>query len=108
MKHCVIIGGGAAGCFAAINASRKFPNNRYTILEATNRPLSKVLISGGGRCNVTHNCFEPAQLVKNYPRGSKELIGPMHRFGPEDIQKWFADEGVSLVAEKDEIGRAHV
>jgi len=101
MKQIVIIGAGAAGCFAAINAARRFKKNKYIIVEATQRPLTKVLISGGGRCNVTHNCFDPNILVKNYPRGSKELIGAMHIFGPQDTCKWFADEKITLVAEQD-------
>ena len=101
MKQIVIIGAGAAGCFAAINAARRFKKNKYIIVEATQRPLTKVIISGGGRCNVTHNCFDPNVLVKNYPRGSKELIGAMHRFGPQDTCKWFADEKITLVAEQD-------
>jgi predicted Rossmann fold flavoprotein len=101
MKQIVIIGAGAAGCFAAINAARRFKKNKYIIVEATQRPLTKVLISGGGRCNVTHNCFDPNILVKNYPRGSKELIGAMHRFGAQDTCKWFADEKITLVAEQD-------
>ena len=100
-KHIVIIGAGAAGCFAAINAARRFPNCRYTLLEATHRPLTKVLISGGGRCNVTHHCYEPELLVKNYPRGQKELIGTMTSFGPKELCQWFEEEGVSLKSEAD-------
>ncbi len=96
-----IIGGGAAGFFAAITAARRNPDNTYYLFEAGQRPLTKVLISGGGRCNVTHACFDIKKLVLNYPRGAKELIGPFHRFGPQEICQWFADEGVELVAEAD-------
>ena len=99
--HIVIIGGGAAGLFAAINAARRCKENEYTVLEATQKPLTKVLISGGGRCNVTHHCFDPKLLAKNYPRGSKELIGPFHRFGPQEVCDWFEAEGVVLKAEPD-------
>lgn len=101
MKTIVIVGAGAAGCFAAINAARRFKNNRYILLEASQKPLTKVLISGGGRCNVTHNCFDPKQLVKNYPRGSKELIAPFSEFGPKEVCKWYEDEGILLKAEAD-------
>lgn len=99
--NIAIIGGGAAGFFAAINGARNFPNHSFRLFEAGQRFLTKVLISGGGRCNVTHNCFDPAQLARNYPRGSKELIGAFHRFGPADTCRWFAAEGVTLVAEAD-------
>ncbi len=96
-----IIGGGAAGFFAAIRAVEQNPGNRVVIFEATNQPLEKVLISGGGRCNVTHNCFDPAELVKNYPRGHKELRGPFTRFQPRDTIDWFESRGVKLKAESD-------
>ena len=71
----IIIGGGAAGFFAAIACAETNPHARVTILEASKQPLSKVRISGGGRCNVTHHCFEPTQLIQNYPRGGKALRG---------------------------------
>ncbi|HSX13533.1 MAG TPA: NAD(P)/FAD-dependent oxidoreductase [Chlamydiales bacterium] len=95
----IVIGGGAAGFFAALAAKSK--NNRVAIVEKTAVLLSKVRISGGGRCNVTHACFDPARLVKNYPRGEKELLGPFHRFGPKDTIEWFESRGVLLKAEND-------
>lgn len=101
LKTFVIIGGGAAGCFAAVQSARNYPNNRYIVLEATKKPLTKVRISGGGRCNVTHNCFEPRELIKNYPRGSKELIGNLTRFGPRETIEWFREFKVELHAESD-------
>ena len=96
-----IIGGGAAGMFAAIRCKTEHPDAQVLLLEKTNQLLAKVRISGGGRCNVTHSCFDPAQLVKNYPRGSKELIGPFHRFQPKDTVQWFENQGVFLKTEAD-------
>lgn len=96
-----IIGGGAAGFFAAIHAKKKHPKARVVIYEKTKKLLSKVRISGGGRCNVTHACFDPRELVKNYPRGSRELLGPFHTFGPTDTIAWFKERGVILKTEKD-------
>ncbi len=96
-----IIGGGAAGFFAAIRAAEQNPSAKVVVFEATNQPLEKVLVSGGGRCNVTHNCFDPAELVRNYPRGYKELRGPFSRFHPRDTIKWFESRGVQLKAESD-------
>ena len=96
-----IIGGGAAGFFAALAAKRANPDAEVFILERSNKPLSKVRISGGGRCNVTHACFDPRLLVTNYPRGSKELLGPFHHFGPTDTIEWFARRKVRLKTEKD-------
>lgn len=100
-KHIVIIGGGAAGFFAAVTAKAADPSFRVTILEKTAKLLSKVRISGGGRCNVTHHCFDPKELVKNYPRGHKELIGPFHRFQPKDTIEWFTSRGVEIKVEED-------
>lgn len=99
--HAVVIGGGAAGYFGAIRCAELYPNARVTLLEATRRPLAKVRVSGGGRCNVTHNCFDPAALVGNYPRGSRELRGPYSRFQPKDTIAWFESRGVALKAEGD-------
>ena len=76
----VVIGGGAAGFFGAIACAQMNPDARVTLIEASRQPLAKVLISGGGRCNVTHACFEPARLVQNYPRGGKALRGAFSRF----------------------------
>jgi predicted Rossmann fold flavoprotein len=96
----VIIGAGAAGLFAAIKAAEKHPS-KVLVLEQTQQVLSKVKISGGGRCNVTHACFDPKELVKNYPRGNKELLGPFTQFQPQDTVKWFESRGVKLKVESD-------
>lgn len=95
------IGGGAAGFFGAIACARANPNARVTILEAGRQPLAKVRISGGGRCNVTHACFEPATLVRYYPRGGKALRGAFARFQAKDTVTWFESEGVKLKTEAD-------
>lgn len=97
----IIVGGGAAGFFGAINCAIQNPNLKVTILEATNQLLAKVKISGGGRCNVTHHCFNPGELVNNYPRGGKELRGAFSRFQPQDTIKWFESRGVKLKTEAD-------
>ncbi len=98
----VIIGGGAAGFFSAIMAGEhaSTPLN-IAILEKSGQLLQKVKISGGGRCNVTHDCHEPKELIKHYPRGQKSLIGPFHHFGPSDTIQWFENRGVELKVEKD-------
>jgi predicted Rossmann fold flavoprotein len=100
-KQVLIIGGGAAGFFAAINCAEKYPDYKITILEKSSTLLSKVKISGGGRCNVTHACFEPKELVKYYPRGEKQLLGPFTRFNPTDTIKWFEERGVKIKREAD-------
>lgn len=97
----IILGGGAAGIFAAINAKLTYPTANILLLEKNAVLLTKVRISGGGRCNVTNACFEPKQLVKNYPRGEKELLGPFHVFGPADTIKWFESKGVLFKTEAD-------
>jgi len=98
----IVIGGGAAGYFAAIACAEKLgPAGDVTLYEATAHPLAKVRVSGGGRCNVTHACFEPRDLVKNYPRGGRELIGAFHRFQPRDTVAWFAERGVETKTEAD-------
>jgi predicted Rossmann fold flavoprotein len=97
----VIAGGGAAGFFAAIACAEANPALEVILLEATAHLLAKVKISGGGRCNVTHACFDPRELVKRYPRGSRELLGAFHRFQPRDTIAWFADRGVELKTEAD-------
>lgn len=97
----VVVGGGAAGFFAAITAAEAAPEAEVIILEQTDRVLHKVSISGGGRCNVTHDCMDPKQLVQFYPRGHKELIGPFHRWQPADTIEWFESRGVTLKTESD-------
>ena len=90
----IVIGGGAAGFFSAITAAETFPNAKVTILERGQSLLGKVRISGGGRCNVTHACFAPRDLVKNYPRGEKALMSPFTRFSAQDTIDWFEQRGV--------------
>jgi len=97
----IIVGGGAAGFFTAINIVEKNPKLKVAILERGSEVLSKVRISGGGRCNVTHACFEPNELVKFYPRGEKELRGPFHQFCSGDTVEWFSNHGVELKIEDD-------
>ena len=97
----IIVGGGAAGFFTAINCVEKNPNLKVAILERGAEVLNKVRISGGGRCNVTHACFEPNELVKFYPRGEKELRGPFHQFCSGDTVEWFEKHGVELKIEAD-------
>ena len=97
----VVVGGGAAGFFGAIAAAESGPRDRVVILEKGPRTLSKVRISGGGRCNVTHSCFDPRELSQRYPRGARALIGAFHRFGPTDTVAWFENRGVRLKTEAD-------
>jgi predicted flavoprotein YhiN len=94
-----VVGGGAAGFFAAITAAEAGAS--VTLLERGATVLAKVKISGGGRCNLTHACFDPKQLVQHYPRGGRELLGPFHRFQPRDTMSWFQDRGVELKTEPD-------
>ena len=100
-KDIIIIGGGAAGFFAAINIAEKNPELSVAILERGKEGLQKVKISGGGRCNVTHAEFIPSELVLNYPRGEKELLGPFHSFMTGDTITWFEERGVELKIEED-------
>ncbi|MFQ3627210.1 MAG: NAD(P)/FAD-dependent oxidoreductase [Cyanobacteriota bacterium] len=97
----LVIGGGAAGFFGAIAAAEACPRARVMLLEAAREPLGKVRISGGGRCNVTHACFDPAVLVQHYPRGGKALRGAFTRFQPQDTVAWFRRRGVVLKTEAD-------
>lgn len=97
----IVVGGGAAGYFGAIACAEALSGSNILILEATSRVLTKVKVSGGGRCNVTHQQFEVKNLVLNYPRGSKELVGPFHKFQPQDTVNWFLNHGVKLKAEDD-------
>lgn len=101
MKQVIVVGGGAAGFFAAIACAEAHPSTRVVILERTSQVLGKVKISGGGRCNVTHACYEPPRLVTYYPRGSTALRGPFTKFQPQDTVRWFEDRGVALKTEKD-------
>ncbi|NJX15261.1 NAD(P)/FAD-dependent oxidoreductase [Tamlana crocina] len=100
-KDVIIIGGGAAGFFAAINIAEKHPHLQVAILERAKEGLAKVKVSGGGRCNVTHAEFIPQELTKNYPRGEKELLGPFHQFMTGDTIEWFETRGVELKIEDD-------
>ena len=100
-KQIYIIGGGAAGFFCAINLAEKNPDYSIVILEKSTKLLSKVRISGGGRCNVTHACFDAKELVKNYPRGSKELLGAFMRFGPADMINWLKSKQIAVKTEAD-------
>lgn len=97
----IIVGGGAAGFFTAINIVEKNPTIKVAILERGKQVLEKVRISGGGRCNVTHACFVPNELVKFYPRGEKELRGPFNQFCSGDTIEWFENHGVTLNIEND-------
>jgi predicted Rossmann fold flavoprotein len=100
-RDIVVIGGGAAGFFGAITCAETNPDARVTLLEKNRQLLAKVLISGGGRCNVTHAQFDPAEFVKQYPRGRAELRGPFSRFQAKDTVNWFAERGVALKTEAD-------
>lgn len=97
----IIVGGGAAGFFTAINYKELNPDKEVLIIEKDKDVLKKVKISGGGRCNVTHACFEPTELAKHYPRGRKELLGPFHQFCTGDMMGWLDDRGVPTKIEED-------
>jgi predicted Rossmann fold flavoprotein len=97
----IVIGGGPAGVFAALVAAEANPDLKILILEKGRKPLSKVRISGGGRCNLTHACYDTAELVTYYPRGGKELRGPFTRFNPGDTVSWFEGRGVKVKTEAD-------
>ncbi len=97
----IIIGGGAAGFFTAINSAIKNASLKIAILERGGDVLTKVRVSGGGRCNVTHAVFTPDELIENYPRGGKELLGPFNRFMTGDTMQWFEENGVPLKIEED-------
>ena len=100
-KDIIVVGGGASGFFAAINIAKQAPHLKVAILERGQKGLTKVKVSGGGRCNVTHAEFIPSELVQNYPRGEKELLGPFHQFMTGDTIAWFEERGVELKIEDD-------
>ncbi len=100
-KKLLIIGGGAAGFFCAINAARLNPQLDVLIVEKTNKLLSKVKVSGGGRCNVTHACFEMEEMIRRYPRGTQFLKKAFHQFFTTDTLRWFSERGVELKTEPD-------
>lgn len=97
----IVIGGGAAGFFCAVNAARMHPGLRVTVVEKSNKLLAKVKVSGGGRCNTTHACFEIPELVKRYPRGQNFVKKAFHSFNTNDTISWFAERGVQLKTEGD-------
>ena len=106
-NRVVIVGGGAAGYFSAIEAaqvlvsSKKSPPVEVVVLEASSKPLQKVLISGGGRCNVMHDPSKGAvEITRGYPRGQRELLSPFNaQFGPQDTYEWFSKQGVQMKTE---------
>ncbi len=100
-KTLIVIGGGAAGFFCSINAAKNNPSLKIIILEKTGKLLSKVKISGGGRCNVTHNCFEIPQLITKYPRGTNFLKRSLHHFNTQHTIDWFEERGVAIKTERD-------
>ena len=100
-QSLTVIGGGAAGFFCAVNAARSNPSLKVVILERSNKVLSKVKVSGGGRCNVTHSCFEIDELIRKYPRGQNFLKKSFHWFNTKDTINWFEERGVKLKTEAD-------
>jgi len=100
-KQLIVIGGGAAGFFCAVNAARLNPSLKVTIIEKSNKLLSKVKVSGGGRCNVTHACFDIVEMSKRYPRGQHFVKKAFHQFFTTDTIKWFEEKGVKLKTEDD-------
>jgi len=99
--HIAVLGGGASGFFAALSCAHHHPDASVSLIERSANLLAKVKISGGGRCNVTHACFDPAKLVTFYPRGGQALRGPFSRFQPKDTVAWFESRGVALKTEED-------
>src|SRR2546428_742140 len=100
-RRIIVAGGGAAGIFAAIACAEASPGTEVTVLEKSPKFLAKVRISGGGRCNVTHACFDAREFATRYPRGGRELIGPLQRFSARDTVAWFETRGVRLKKEDD-------
>lgn len=101
MYDLIVIGGGAAGFYGAIQTALKNPNLEIAIFERGKTLLGKVKVSGGGRCNVTHAEFDPSELINNYPRGKKELLGPFHNYATGDVMSFFEERGVPLKIEDD-------
>ena len=99
--HFIVIGGGAAGIFCAVNAARQHPGLRVTVLEKTGKLLSKVKVSGGGRCNVTHACHDITEMAKRYPRGGHFVRKAFYRWFTTDTIDWFRERGVELKTEED-------
>ena len=100
-KQILVVGGGAAGYFCALTAAEADPSAKVILLEAGGQVLRKVKISGGGRCNLTHHCYDPKELSTRYPRGAKELRGAFHHFQPRDTISWFESRGVKTKVESD-------
>jgi predicted Rossmann fold flavoprotein len=100
-KHLIVIGGGAAGFFCAVNAARMNPFLKVTVIEKSHKLLSKVKVSGGGRCNVTHACFDIAEMSRKYPRGQHFVKKTFHQFFTTDTINWFEERGVKLKTEED-------
>lgn len=100
-KKLIVIGGGAAGFFCAVNAARLNPLLKVIVIEKSNKLLSKVKVSGGGRCNVTHACFDIGEMSRNYPRGANFVKKTFHHFFTTDTIKWFDERGVTLKTEED-------
>ena len=97
----IVVGGGAAGFFCAISIAELNSSTKVTLLEAGKKTLRKVKISGGGRCNLTHHCFEPKLLTSHYPRGQRELLGPFFQWQPKDMIQWFTERGIATKREAD-------
>src|SRR5450755_795444 len=100
-KTLIVIGGGAAGFFCAVNAARLNPDLKVIILEKSSKLLSKVKVSGGGRCNVTHACFDIVEMMKKYPRGANFVKKSFHQFFTTNTIKWFKERNVELKTETD-------
>ncbi len=100
-KTLVVAGGGAAGFFCAVTAARLNPQLKVILVEKTGKLLSKVKVSGGGRCNVTHACFSIPDMIKKYPRGSNFVKKTFHQFFTSDTIQWFEERGVPLKTEAD-------
>ena len=100
-KTLVVAGGGAAGFFCAVTAARLNPSLKVILVEKTGKLLSKVKVSGGGRCNVTHGCFSIEEMIRNYPRGTNFVKKTFHQFFTRDTIQWFEERGVPLKTEPD-------